>query len=602
MARKPVSRSARTLLFTVDAHQPAAHLFRVTLTITAPLPAGERMVLPAWIPGSYMIREFARNIVSLRAVQGRRAVRLDKPDKDTWQTGALDPATPLEVSYDIYAWDLSVRCAHLDDTHGFFNGTQMFLRVDGAEDLPHLVDIRRPQGAAFREWRVATTLPRARGAGAAPVYGFGLYRAGSYDELVDHPVEMGTFQLIKFKAAGVPHEVAVTGKVRFDADRLARDLTKVCEAHIDFFGRPAPFGRYLFLVMAVGDGYGGLEHRDSTALICSRNDLPVAGLSDTHERYRTFLGLCSHEYFHAWNVKRIQPAAFRPYRFNEENYTRLLWVFEGFTSYYDDLALVRAGLITRDEYLSMLSKTVGGVERGSGRTRQSVAESSFEAWTKYYRQDENSPNAIVSYYTKGSLVAAGLDLSIRQATRGRKSLDDVMRLLWRDYALAGRGVAEGEMPAIIAAATGVDLKRQIAAWAEGTHDVPLEALLAPFGVTLTRKRGGLASGLGIKTKTENGALKLASVLDGGSLQRAGASAGDEWVALDGLRATGNNLDVLLTRYQPGDVFDAVFFRRDELQTRRVTLDGPRLEECALAVKPRDVAAERKLRQGWLGVA
>ncbi|MFA9441478.1 M61 family metallopeptidase [Uliginosibacterium sp. sgz301328] len=598
MAQK---RTQQAIQYTVEAHSPSAHIFRVTLTLASPAPAGESFMLPSWIPGSYMIREFARNIVTVRAMQGRREIVLVKDDKDTWRTqGKLDAATPLVVVYDVYAWDLSVRCAHLDDTHGFFNGTQLFLRVVGRESQAHVVDIRRPQGARFRDWCVATTLPRARGAGAAPAYGFGLYRAADYDELVDHPVEMGTFELIKFKAHGVPHEVAVTGRVRFDAQRLARDLQRICEWHIDLFGQPAPFSRYLFLVMAVGDGYGGLEHRDSTALICSRNDLPVTGVADTHERYRTFLGLCSHEYFHSWNVKRIQPAAFRPYRLNEENYTRLLWVFEGFTSYYDDIALVRNGLISRDEYLALLAKTIAGVERGTGRTRQSVAESSFEAWTKYYRQDENSPNAIVSYYTKGSLVAAGLDLTIRAATRGRKSLDDVMRHLWNAYALGGRSVAEGEMPAIVEAATGVDVRRQILAWAEGTEDVPLDKLLASFGVTLTRKRGGLSSGLGMKTKAENGTLKLASVLDDGSLQRAGASAGDELVALDGLRVTGNNLDVLLTRYQPGDSFELTLFRRDELQTRRVTLDAPRVEECTLAADAKAAAATRRLRDGWLG--
>ncbi len=352
--------------------------------------------------------------------------------------------------------------------------------------------------------------------------------------------------------------------------------------------------------MAVGEGYGGLEHRSSTALLCSRNDLPVPSTTSIDERYRGFLGLCSHEYFHTWNVKRIKPARFLPYRLQEEGYTSLLWVFEGFTSYYDDLFLVRSGLISQADYLGMLAKTIAGVERNSGRTRQSVAESSFDAWIKYYRQDENSPNAIVSYYTKGSLVAAGLDLSIRAATQGKRSLDDVMSYLWNEYALAGRGVAEGEMPTIVKAATGVDVSREIAAWAEGTSDVPFEKLFKPFGIALERKRSNLLSGLGIKTRAEGNTLKLANVLDDGSARRAGLSAGDELVALDGLRVTAGNLETLLLRYDKGNILEVACFRRDELMTANMRFEPPRMDECSLMRVPRPTAAINKLRDDWLG--
>ncbi|MDB5800690.1 MAG: hypothetical protein JWL63_1629 [Rhodocyclales bacterium] len=589
------------LRYTVEIANAAAHLFRVTLSVPQPDADGIRLSLPTWLPGSYMIREFAKNIVTLNARQGARKVPLQKQDKQTWHTGKLSADAPLEVVAEIYAWDLSVRCAHLDQTHGFFNGTQMFLSVAGREHVPHEVELIKPAGEDFGDWRVATTLPSARGAARAARPGsFGVYRAEDYDDLVDHPVEMGTFKLLKFTAAGVPHQVAVTGRTRFDEKRLCADLAKICEWQINFFGGVAPFKRYLFLVMAVGEGYGGLEHRASTALLCSRNDLPVPGTTSIDERYRGFLGLCSHEYFHSWNVKRIKPARFLPYRLSEEGYTSLLWVFEGFTSYYDDLFLVRSGLISQADYLGMLAKTIAGVERHSGRTRQSVAESSFDAWIKYYRQDENSPNAIVSYYTKGSLVAAGLDLTIRAVTHGRRSLDDVMLHLWNDYALAGKGVAEGEVPAIIKAATGVDVSREIAAWVEGTNDVPFEKLLKPFGITLERKRGGLLSGLGIKTRAEGNALKLANVLDGGSAQRAGLSAGDELVAIDGLRVTAGNLETILIRYDKGNTFEMTCFRRDELMTAKVRFEVPRMQECSLMRIPRASAAINKLRDDWLG--
>ncbi len=586
-----------TIEYRVEAMNPQAHLFRVTLVVPEPSLEGEVLRLPAWIPGSYMIREFARNIVELKASQGERSVALTQLDKHSWQTAALKSGAALTVQATIYAWDLSVRCAHLDESHGFFNGTQLFLQVAGREMETHRVEICRPAGEAFAAWKVATTLP-AVGRRSVDKAGFGLREAPDYDTLVDHPVEMGSWQSVKFEACGVPHEMVVTGVARFDTARLAADLKKTCESVIRFFGKTPPFSRYLFMTLAVGDGYGGLEHRDSTALICSRNDLPVIGDSSTSDAYRTFLGLCSHEYFHAWNVKRIKPAAFVPYALDRENHTRLLWVFEGFTSYYDDLALVRGGLISQGEYLSLLAKTVTAVERNPGRLHQSVAQSSFDAWTKYYRQDENSPNAIVSYYQKGSLVALGLDLLIRTKTAGAKSLDDVMRHLWRHYGEGSSGVPEDAMPAIVKEATGVDVRREIARWAEGCEDVPLARLLKPFGVTLSRKAAARISGLGIRTKAEGSVLKLANVIEGSSAQAAGLSAGDELVALNGLRVTAGNLDSLLARCQTGETLDLLVFRRDELRHFKPVLEAPRLEECALGLDAGS-AKSLGLRNAWL---
>ncbi|HSY28304.1 MAG TPA: peptidase M61, partial [Burkholderiaceae bacterium] len=341
----------------------------------------------------------------------------------------------------------------------------------------------RPEGEIYQDWRVATALPELK----ARRYGFGTYVAANYDELIDHPVEMGAFELGSFKAHGVQHDVVFTGRVpNLDMARLTSDLKKICEAQITFFepkSKRAPMKRYVFMTMAVGDGYGGLEHRASTALICARADLPVKGQKAMSDGYRTFLGLCSHEYFHTWNVKRIKPANFAPYDLRSETYTPLLWVFEGFTSYYDDLMLVRSGVIDQAAYFKLIGKTVNAVMRGSGRHKQSIAESSFDAWTKYYRQDENAPNAIVSYYTKGSLVALALDLTIRAETKGKKSLDDVMRALWNGYgrdfysADGGKGVSESELEALIDSITGLKLKRTLDRWVRGTVDLPLATLL-----------------------------------------------------------------------------------------------------------------------------
>ncbi|CAM2149838.1 M61 family peptidase [Pararobbsia alpina] len=596
--------------YAIVPKDPAAHLFEVTVTIADPDAQGQLFMLPVWIPGSYMIREFARNIVTISArsdATGRK-VAIRKLDKQTWHAAPVQGS--LTVTYEVYAWDLSVRAAHLDDTIGFFNGTSVFLFPQGREDVECRVQIHAPEGEGYADWRVATALREVRGTRR---YSFGEYRADNYDELVDHPVTLGRFELGRFEAHGVQHDVVISGKVTaLDMPRLTRDLEKICSAQIALFEprtKRAPMDRYVFMTVAVGDGYGGLEHRASTELICSRGDLPVRGKEAMTDGYRTYLGLCSHEYFHTWNVKRIKPAAFAPYDLRQENYTSLLWLFEGFTSYYDDLVLVRSGVISRDDYLTLVGKTVGGVLRGSGRRKQSVAESSFDTWIKYYRQDENAPNAIVSYYTKGSLVALTFDLAIRAATGNRKSLDDVMRALWvrygRDfYNGKGKGVGEDDVEPLIREVTGVALGRLFTDAVHGTRDLPLEELLAPFGVALEPDLAQGKPSLGVRMRAGAEAA-LAAVHDGGAARRAGLSAGDVLVALDGLRATGGNLDGLLSRYRPGDKVQVHAFRRDELREVTVTLDAPDVARYRLTVNDgatirRQKSTTAALRKGWIG--
>ncbi|HWJ95501.1 MAG TPA: M61 family metallopeptidase [Telluria sp.] len=577
--------------YTIVPRDLAGHLFDVTVTVASPDPEGQVFALPAWIPGSYMIREFARNIVRIRAESGGEAVALAKVDKHTWKAAPADG--PLSVHYEVYAWDLSVRAAHLDQTHGFFNGTSVYLRVVGQEEVPHQVDIQRPGDPAARTWRVATSLPEL----GAKRYGFGTYIAANYDELIDHPVEMGDFALATFKAHGIPHDIVVTGRVpNLDMARLQADLKAICEAQIAFFEprtKKAPMDRYVFMTMAVGDGYGGLEHRASTALICSRADLPCIGTprnGEPNEGYLKFLGLCSHEYFHTWNVKRIKPAVFAPYDLQVENYTPLLWLFEGFTSYYDDLMLVRAGIIGEQTYFKLLSKTIGSVLRGSGRTKQSVAESSFDAWSKYYRQDENAANAIISYYTKGSLIALMFDLTIRAKTGGKKTLDDVMLALWQRYGRdfypsVGRGVTEDEVEAIFEEASGVRLRGLFDRYVRGTEDLPLAKLYTQFGIKLADERKNSKPSLDAGIGRDALGAKLSNVHEGGPAHQAGLSAGDILIAVDGLRVNGNpcNLDALLSRYRVGDTVTMHVFRRDELMSFDVKLAGERVPGISLAL-------------------
>ena len=383
-----------TTRYHVAPLDPDAHLFEVRCTIDEPDASGQRFRLPTWIPGSYLIREFARQFVHVRAEANGAAIPIAKEAKDVWR--AAPTAGSLTVIARVYAFDLSVRTAYLDRTRAYFNGPSMFLAPEGRERAPCTVLLQPPAGAAFAGWRLATTLESA----GAPPHGFGAYRAADYDELIDHPVEMSDFALASFAAGEVPHEIAVSGKQRADLERLARDLARVCQWQIDLFGgapnsRP-PFDRYLFQITAVGDGYGGLEHRSSTSLVCRRDELPLRGRSEIDDGYLNLLGLASHEYFHSWNVKRIKPAAFMPYDLAREGYTRQLWAFEGMTSYYDDLALVRSGVIDDARYLELLGRAITQVLRNPGRRVQSVGDSSFDAWIKFYRQDENSPNAVVS--------------------------------------------------------------------------------------------------------------------------------------------------------------------------------------------------------------
>ncbi|MDR3409840.1 MAG: PDZ domain-containing protein [Formivibrio sp.] len=598
--------------YRISLVSPETHCFDVTLQVDSPDPAGQVFWLPTWIPGSYLIREFARNIVAISAMSGKQPVPLTKLDKQRWQAQAV--AGPLTLNYRVYAWDLSVRGAYLDTTRGFFNGTSVFLAVEGQEDAPCEVEIVKPAGKDYKDWEVATALSSD---GAKP-WGFGRYGAQNYDELIDHPVEIGVFSRIGFKACGVPHELVIAGQHHADLKRLKQDIKKICEAQIGFFGGPAPFARYVFLTLAVGEGYGGLEHRASTALICARDDLPLAHDTDMKPGYRQFLGLVSHEYFHTWNVKRIKPAAFAPYALDREGYTRLLWAFEGITSYYDDLFLLRTGLISLQEYLDLLAQSMTNVQRTPGRQLQTLEEASLDAWVKYYRQDENSPNSLVSYYVKGALAALCLDLTIRKKSSGAKSLDDVMKVLWQrfgqDFDTRGCGIAESEWEAIAQEVAGVDLTGFFNQTLRSVEELPLPDLLAQFGIQ-SQLRAATGSGdkggwqntaskptmtLGVRTATEGSMVKLTHVLQDGAAQVAGLSAGDLLVALDDLRVTPASLDTLLANRPVGKKRTLLAFRRDELLRFEVE---PQLAVAdTWGLQPDDTnPVVSDARKAWLGV-
>jgi predicted metalloprotease with PDZ domain len=598
------------LQYSIRPVDPAAHLYEINLLIAAPDPGGQLLTLPAWIPGSYMIRDFARNIVTIAAKSASGDVLINKLDKQSWRLAPTSQA--VTVSYRVYAWDLSVRAAHLDQTHGYFNGTSVFLRVVGQEKAAHTVDVLPPPGDGFMAWRVSTTLPSI----GADERGFGEYSAPDYEALVDYPVEMGTQRGFEFMAAGVAHSVQISWLHRCDYQRLSRDLALICTHHAAMFGE-LPVDRYLFLVLATADGYGGLEHRDSTSLICARDDLPVPGLAEPDEGYRRFLGLCSHEYFHLWNVKRIRPERLKQADLSGEVHTELLWAFEGFTSYYDDLALVRCGCISASSYLELLAHGITRVMRGTGRTKQSVAESSFDAWTKFYKQDENAPNAIVSYYAKGALVAFGLDMTLRDATTDTVSLDDLLRALWLRHGKPDIGLAEQGIETLASELAGCDLSDFFACYVHGTDELPLERWLASAGIGLALRaakgpddQGGSTGQtpervepervLGARWSNDSGAALLSHVLDGGAAQAAGLSAGDRLIAIDGLQVKPDKLARQVAGATGAVTIHA--FRGDVLMAFEVE---PRLAPADTATLwPLEDAvlseAQRARREAWLG--
>lgn len=610
MTRSPAGRagSPADIHYRVEMVNLHAHLYQVTLTIAQPA-AQQHVQLPAWIPGSYLVREFAKNLQNLRARQSGRALELQQLTKARWQVDCTAHA-PLELQYEVYAFDNSVRTAWLDATRGFFNGTSLFLMVEGQQDKTHTIDL--VASADVPQWKVATGLPPVR----TDKRGFGRYSASHYDMLADCPVELGDFWEGHFQACGIPHRFVVAGAPpSFDGTQLLKDTQTICEEGIRFWhgknyknnsasrttggGKgPIPFQNYLFILNATHDGYGGLEHRNSTVLLCTRKDLPrqprTTLAPTTHkqpEGYTTLMGLICHEYFHTWNVKRLRPAEFSRYDYTQENYTELLWFFEGFTSYYDDLLLRRAKLIDNAVYLKLLSKTINQVQQTPGRLVQTVAQASFDAWVKYYRQDENTPNATVSYYTKGSLVALCLDLTLR--AEGKTTLDEVMRGLWKRC--AGGPMAQDDLLAVLSELGGRSYAKDLDRWVHSTKDLPLTELLEAHGLMVNREPDQIAQQLGLRVK-ESGGLFVQQVLRASVAEKAGFAAGDEWIAVEAESGPWRmqTLDDLNIYTGKAKKVTALVARDKRLMTLSLTMPKP---SQAVRLSVRDAAAANKWLDG-----
>ena len=543
------------------------HLIHVTLRFVAD--PTQVLSLPTWIPGSYLIREFSKHIESVRAYDEEgRLLEIQKFEKNKWRLFNTDHEL-ITVEYDVYAYDLSVRGAYVDQTRLYVNPACACLGLEGQEDKAVEVELFLPD--ELKHFQLATGM-----ASKSLVKGRFTLKAKNYAELIDAPFELAEQTRFGFEANGIPHEFVVSGKHAMNAARMQQDIEKICATEISMFGS-APFSNYTFMTMATANSYGGLEHPNSTSLISPREDLPKANEpEEPSEDYQRFLGLCSHEYFHSWLVKFIRPENFVNYDLNKEGYTSLLWIFEGFTSYYDDLILLRSGVISQASYIKLLKTQIDRYLQNPGRFVQSVSESSFDAWVKFYRQDENSNNAGTSYYNKGCLVALCLDLGLR--LRG-SSLDALMRKLYEN-AQKGIQVHERTIVELCNELTGDNWIEQINHLINTTDELPLDQLFPEFGLSYSLKNDkSLPLGLKLVDKPE-GVLVQSARRDGAAAQ-AGLSAHDVIIAIDGLKATVK----LVEKYAKQEgMYSILAFRRDELMSFDVKAAGSELTEVELKVE------------------
>ncbi len=565
--------------YRVSMPRPHSHLFEVEATF----PGGHPQLvvsLPVWTPGSYLVREYSRHVQEFTA-----SVPFERLDKRSFRLESNGQS--VTCRYKVYANELTVRTSHLDGTHGYFNGATLFFYAEHQRALPCHVTIDAPQG-----WRTTTPLDQVNGA----------FVAHDYDELVDSPFEIGTHTPITFTAAGVPHEIALWGEPQLDERKLVTDLTRIIETEASLFGG-LPMKRYVFFIYGTDKGRGGLEHKASTALLYPRTGFASA------KGWEDFLTLCAHEYFHLWNVKRVKPRRLVPFDYAQENYTQLLWYFEGGTSYYDNLLTRRAALMSGSRYLTRLGESLTALYTTPGRKVLPLADASTIAWTKHYRPDENTPNTAISYYLKGELVCLLLDLTIRRHTADQRSLDDVVRLLWSRFGNE-TGVPEDGVEAAASEIAGTSLKAFFDRALRGTDELDLEVLShvgleAKFrrresptdkGGTPPRTRSDKVEGwLGIVPKSSG----IATVLEGSPAQSAGLYADDEVLALDGLKCDATQLSNRVEDRKPGEVVKVTVFRRDRLLEVPVTLEAKPADGVYLQRVERPTEAQKASWQAWL---
>ncbi|MDZ8082134.1 MAG: M61 family metallopeptidase [Nostoc sp. DcaGUA01] len=577
-----VQETAPTIHYLVAMSQPETHLFEVTLQLVDyPWPILD-LKLPVWTPGSYLVREYAKNLQDFVAFAKDKPLPWRKISKNHWQ---IDKAgvSELTIRYRIFANELSVRTNHLDATHGYFNGAAIFFRISGWEKQPIRVTIIPPRP----EWQVTTALsPVAEETNT--------FLATDFDTLVDSPFEIGSHQLYQFEVLGKPHELAIWGQGNYQVQQMITDIQKIIRVEAQMFGG-LPYERYVFLLHLFSQAFGGLEHKNSCSLIYQRFGFRVL------EKYDRFLQLVAHEFFHLWNVKRIRPKALEVFDYDQENYTPCLWFCEGTTSYYDLLIPLRAGIYDAKSYLNHLSKEITRYQTTPGRKVQPLSESSFDAWIKLYRPDANSGNSQISYYLKGEMISLLLDLLIRSTHDNQRSLDDVMLKMWQQFGEVEIGYTSEQLQEVIESVAGIDLTDFFGRYIHTTEDLPFNQYLEPFGLELVADQQEEPY-LGVRINTENGREIIKFVEAGSPAQAGGIDTGDELLAIDGIKLTANSLSDRLKDYQPNNKIEVALFHQDELRTYSITLASP--NPTRYQVKPIDSpdSTQQQNFAAWLGVA
>jgi len=572
------------LQYEVAMPDPASHLFEVTLHCFVGTLDTLDLKLPVWTPGSYLVREYAKQLQDFTATDRQgQPLNWQKISKNHWQVQTSETDTVI-LRYRIFAHELTVRTNHLDATHGYFNPGAMFFYMPGHEADAISVTIHPPDPS----WQVTTALE--------PLPDTPLtFLADSFDTLVDSPFEIGTHHIQDFEVLGKPHQFAVWGAGNHDLQKIVSDTQKIIKVEAKLFDG-LPYDRYFFLLHLSANGYGGLEHHDCCSLL-----YPRFGFRKP-DSYNRFMSLVAHEFFHLWNVKRIRPQALRPFDYDQENYTDILWFCEGVTSFYDLVIPYRAGIYDAKFYLKRLSESITRLQAIPGRHTQSLTESSFDTWIKLYRPDANSRNSQVSYYLKGEIVSLLLDLRIRQQHQNQRSLDDVMSQLWQTYGQTQRGYTRAQLQALIESVAELDLTEFWQNYIDGTVELPYAEFLEPYGLEIVPDFGNQPLpylGFTLKNQTEPGQLQFVDV--GSPAQQAGLKPGDQLLALDGFRVQPDQLNSRLKDYQVGDLVTITVFHDDQLESHRVKLADARPQAYRLKPVDQPTAQQNESFRRWLGL-
>lgn len=575
------------LHYQVTMPEPQSHYFIVTSQIKGWQEDKLDLKFPVWTPGSYLVREYEKHLQNFQPcdLTTKNILNYQKLGKAHWQIDTKNQEN-IEISYRIYADELTVRTNHLDYSHGFFTGAALFFYLPGFENLDLTLTVIPPQP----DWAIATALPekeKNQTTGAKTFY------AKNFDTLVDSPVEVGLHKDYAFEAEGKPHHFVVWGQSNLDAAQLVKDTQKIIATEAALFGE-LPYDDYWFILHTSNQNFGGLEHKDSCVLNYDRFSFRDP------ENYQQFLQLVAHEFFHLWNIKRIRPIALEKFNYDRENYTPSLWFSEGTTSYYDLLIPLRAGLYDRQTYLKNLGKEITRYLTTPGRLVQPLAESSFDAWIKLYRRDANSDNSQMSYYLKGELVTLMLDLLIREKHQNQKSFDDVLRKMWQEFGREEIGFTPEQLEQVITDVAETDLTEFFQTYLHTTAELPLNDYLQPFGLKINPVNKDLTPHLGIKVKSEAGQEKITFVAVQSPAAIAGITPQDLLLAIDGIRVTADQLPQRLKDYQANDMIQLTVFHQDVLRTVDVVLATPQANryEVVPIADPSDVQLQNLT--GWLG--